>query len=91
MTAASFFAGVRTGSPALILLNTRTDRTIASTVEVAGNSETRRRGLLGRDSLDASTAIVIGPSSAIHTFFMRFAIDIIFIDRSGRVLRSPVR
>jgi len=60
---------------------------LASAVELAVTSETRRRGLLGRDSLDPAVAILIAPSSAIHTFFMRFAIDVMFVDRDGRVLK----
>ena len=69
------------------MVNGRTERVLASTVELAVTSESRRRGLLGRDSLDPAVAIVIAPSSAIHTFFMRFAIDVVFIDRGGRVLK----
>jgi uncharacterized membrane protein (UPF0127 family) len=60
---------------------------LASAVDVAGTSESRRRGLLGRDSLDPSAALVIAPCSAIHMFFMRFAIDAVFVDRGGRVLK----
>jgi ethanolamine transporter EutH len=33
---------------------------------------------LGRDGLPDGTALVIAPSNAVHTFFMRFAIDVIF-------------
>ena len=68
-------------------MNARTGCTLASAVEVAGTSESRRRGLLGRDSLDPSAALIIAPCSAIHTFFMRFAIDAVFVDRGGRVLK----
>jgi uncharacterized membrane protein (UPF0127 family) len=84
---APFFAGVRKGRPASAVVNTRSKHALATTVELARTSETRRRGLLGRDSLAPSTALVIAPCSAIHTFFMRFAIDVVFIDRQGRVLK----
>jgi uncharacterized protein len=43
------------------------------------------RGLLGRDGLRAGEGLLIRPTSAIHTFFMRFAIDVVFIDRAGVV------
>jgi uncharacterized membrane protein (UPF0127 family) len=43
--------------------------------------------LLGRDSLDASAALVLSPCAAIHTAFMRFPIDVLFLDRHGGVLR----
>ena len=82
-----FLAGLATEGPPRKLVNGRTERVLASAVELAVTSETRRRGLLGRDSLDPAVAILIAPSSAIHTFFMRFAIDVMFVDRDGRVLK----
>lgn len=83
----SFLAGMADGDPPRALMNARTGRVLASAVDVAGTSESRRRGLLGRDSLDPSAALVIAPCSAIHTFFMRFVIDAVFVDRAGRVLK----
>ena len=59
---------------------------LASSVEAAVDSESRRRGLLGRTGL-GDAALVIAPSNAVHTFFMRFPIDVVFVDRTGRVLR----
>ena len=59
-----------------------------ATVELAVDSESRRRGLLGRDTFDEGSAIIIAPCSAIHTFFMRFAIDVVFVARDGRVLKT---
>jgi uncharacterized protein len=40
----------------------------------------RMRGLLGRSSLDAGDGIVLRPAWSIHTFFMRFPIDVLFVD-----------
>ena len=59
---------------------------LAEQVEAALDSASRRRGLLGRDRLD-NTAMVIAPCSAIHMFFMRFALDVIFVNRQGGVLK----
>jgi uncharacterized membrane protein (UPF0127 family) len=73
------------GRPAL--RNMRSDRLIASTVETAFESADRRRGLLGRDGLEVGQALVIAPTNLVHTFTMRFAIDIIFASRDGRVLK----
>lgn len=61
---------------------------VASRVELAVDSESRRRGLLGRDTLDVGAALIIAPCSSIHTFFMRFAIDVLFVARDGRVLKT---
>ena len=85
--ARSFLSGVRSDAGPVALVNERTGQVVASAVELAGTSETRRRGLLGRDCLDPSAAIIIAPTSAIHTFFMRFVIDVAFVNRDGRVLK----
>jgi uncharacterized membrane protein (UPF0127 family) len=54
---------------------------------MAGDSESRRKGLLGRASLDPTTGFVIAPSQGVHTFGMRFAIDIVGVARDGRVVK----
>lgn len=59
---------------------------IADHVEWAGTSAERRRGLLGRNSLDRMAGIYIVPTQWVHTFGMRFPIDIAFLSRDGRVL-----
>ena len=69
------------------LANDRSGRVVAGTLLTAFDSSSRRRGLLGRDSLPEGSALVIAPSNAIHTFFMRFAIDVAFVSRTGRVLK----
>ena len=70
-----------------LLRNMTTGAVLARRVEPALDSRTRRRGLLGRDGLPDGTALVIAPSNAVHTFFMRFAIDVIFVGRDGRVMK----
>jgi uncharacterized membrane protein (UPF0127 family) len=85
--ARSFLSGARADAGPVALVIERNGEVVASAVELAGTSETRRRGLLGRDSLDPSAAIIIAPTSAIHTFFMRFVIDVAFVNREGRVLK----
>ena len=67
--------------------NARTEHVVASAVEVANTRATRRRGLLGRDALDLAAALVITPCCSIHTAFMRFPIDVAFVDREGTVTR----
>jgi uncharacterized membrane protein (UPF0127 family) len=63
---------------------------VARTLLTAFDSASRRRGLLEHESLDESTALIIAPSNAVHTFSMRFAIDVAFVSRDGRVLKvSP--
>jgi uncharacterized membrane protein (UPF0127 family) len=45
------------------------------------------RGLLGRKRLDYSEGILLRPASSVHTFFMLFPIDVVFLDRDLSVLR----
>ena len=47
----------------------------------------RLAGLLARPELRRGEALVLTPCRSVHTWFMPYAIDIVFIDRAGRVLR----
>jgi len=47
----------------------------------------RLRGLLGRDGLPSGHALLISPCGSIHTFFMRFTLDVVFLDAEYRVCR----
>jgi uncharacterized protein len=48
---------------------------------------TRLRGLLDRKGLAPGEGLLIRPASSIHTFFMRFPIDVVFVDRGGVVVK----
>lgn len=72
------------------LQHVRSGCLLASRVEIALDSQSRRRGLLDRDTFDPGSALIIAPCGAIHTFFMRFAIDVVFVTRDGRVLKTYV-
>lgn len=52
----------------------------------AGTSETRRRGLLGRDGIEAGEGLYIVPCQWIHMFGMRFPIDVAFLNGQGKVV-----
>jgi len=56
--------------------------------EVAETFAERAKGLIGRRSLDPGRGLLIPRCNAIHTFFMRFPIDAIFLDRHGRVVKT---
>ena len=68
------------------LVNAETGTHVAGRVTAAVDSASRNRGLLGRHGLD-DEALVIAPCNAVHTFFMKFAIDVLFVDKQGRVTR----
>ena len=57
-------------------------------VEVARGWWGRARGLLGRRELPAGYGLLLQPCSAIHTLGMRFALDVVFLDGQGRVVRQ---
>jgi hypothetical protein len=60
---------------------------IVAQLEIARSSWTRFMGLMGRPSLEAGSALYLEPCNSIHMFFMRFAIDVLFLDRQGKVKR----
>jgi hypothetical protein len=70
------------------LVNAEGGSVLATHVEPAFDSKTRRRGLLGRDSVPEDYALIIAPCGSVHTFFMRFAIDVVFVSRDGRVVKT---
>ena len=47
---------------------------------VADSPVTRMKGLLGRKELKPGEGLLLRPASSIHTFFMRFPIDAVFLD-----------
>ncbi len=59
---------------------------VLATVEIAETKRARRRGLLGRREFEG--ALVLPSCRHVHTFFMRFRIDVAFCDRDGTVLRT---
>lgn len=60
--------------------------TLAESAQVADNVFTRFLGLQGRARLEEGHGMVIRPCSGIHTMFMRFPIDVIYVDREDRVV-----
>jgi uncharacterized membrane protein (UPF0127 family) len=64
----------------------RSDLVIAQRVTWACSSSERRRGLLGYSSLSADEGIYLVPCEWLHTFGMRFSIDVAFLSADGRVL-----
>ncbi|HEX4930429.1 MAG TPA: DUF192 domain-containing protein [Gaiellaceae bacterium] len=56
-------------------------RVVCEHLLVAARPLRRMRGLLGRSGLPEGEGILLRPAGSIHTFFMRFAIDAVFLDR----------
>ena len=70
-----------------ISLRTEDGRVVCERCLVADNALTRMRGLLGRTGLESGEGLLIRPAGSIHTFFMRFPIDVVFVSRAGEVLK----
>lgn len=60
---------------------------VARRVVRADTFLSRLVGLLGRPSLARDEGLWIEPCDSVHTFFMRFPIDVAFVDRKGTVIR----
>jgi uncharacterized membrane protein (UPF0127 family) len=98
---AKFFSGTRnghaqSGEPApdvrMRVLNVTRQTYLATRMEVANSGPKRNKGLLGRESLAPGEGLWIVPCEAVHTFAMRFSIDLVYLDRNRRIkkLRNAV-
>jgi uncharacterized membrane protein (UPF0127 family) len=68
-------------------LKTEDGRWIARRVRIACSFKHRLVGLLGVDTLASDEGLMLSPGGSIHTFGMRYPIDVAFLDRQLRILR----
>ncbi|MFH8446364.1 DUF192 domain-containing protein [Streptomyces sp. NPDC018026] len=73
----------RDGAGALVVAGQDGER-VRVPLEISGSYRARRRGLLGRDSVDG--AMLLSPANSVHTFRMRMAIDVAYLDRQLNVV-----
>lgn len=69
------------------IVNKSKNTCLATKVSVADTALKRLKGLLGRGDFKYGEALLIKPCNSIHTFFMRFSIDVLFIDRENKVIK----
>jgi uncharacterized membrane protein (UPF0127 family) len=55
--------------------------------ELADNVFLRMRGLLGRQGLPEGEGLLFEPAPSVHTFFMRFPIDVVFLDKAKTIVK----
>ena len=67
------------------LLEAESGRIVVEDLELARTSWARFVGLMGRPRLERGKGLWIEPCNSIHMFFMRFAIDVLFLDKQRRV------
>lgn len=58
---------------------------LADCAEIADKGPKRRKGLLGRKRLSPGEGLWILPCEAVHTFWMQFPIDLVYLDREHRI------
>lgn len=63
------------------------DRVVCERCDVADHPVARMRGLLGRSNLPQGEGILLRPAGSIHTFFMRFPIDVVFLSEEDVVVK----
>jgi uncharacterized membrane protein (UPF0127 family) len=60
---------------------------VADDVRIARSMWSRFWGLMGRKSLPDGQGLLLDPCSSVHMFFMRFPIDVVFLDRENKVVK----
>jgi len=68
------------------IINLSNNLVLADKARVADTFWTRLVGLLNRSSLEKGEALILKPSSSIHSVFMRFSIDVLFLDKKSKVI-----
>jgi len=69
----------------MVVRNKTRNTVLADAAEVADTSEKRRTGLLKHDCLAPGQGLWIVPCESVHSFFMKFAIDLVYLDRNQKV------
>lgn len=68
------------------VINKTKETTIATKVKIANNPISRTIGLLNRSSIEPQEGLLIVPCKSIHSMFMRFEFDAVFIDKNNNIV-----
>ncbi|MBI2687102.1 MAG: DUF192 domain-containing protein [Acidobacteria bacterium] len=71
----------------LLIKNVSRNSVVTTNADIADTSQKRRTGLLKHDNLAAGEGLWIVPCEAVHTFGMKFPIDVLYLSRQKRVLK----
>jgi len=69
------------------VVNVSRSTELATHAVLAESFLSRLRGLLGRDGLEPGSGLVLEPCTSVHMWGMRFALDVVHLDKRGKVLR----
>jgi uncharacterized protein len=72
--------------PSIVRVVDTAGNDVCTRCEVAGSMLARMRGLLGREGLAEDEGLLIEPAPSVHMFFMRFPIDVVFLDKNRHVV-----
>lgn len=70
------------------IINKTKNTILAEEVRVADTFFKRIKGLLGEKEFKPGKALILKPCNSIHTLFMRFPIDVLFVDKNHRVIKA---
>ena len=70
------------------IINVTKNSILAEEVIVAETPLKRIKGLLGKKEFNRGEAIILKPCNSIHTFFMHFPIDVLFVDKQNQVIKA---
>ena len=68
--------------------NIRNEEELSHNVDIADTFYKRMKGLLGKSGLKTGEALWIKPCMSVHTFFMKFPIDVIFLNKKNHVIAT---
>lgn len=68
------------------VINKKTGQVVVPNCKVARTVLARLVGLMGSTHLNSDSALWIEPCNSVHTFFMRYTIDVVYLDKQGRVI-----
>jgi hypothetical protein len=69
------------------IINQTNNAILADKAVLANTPFARVRGLLGKKQLNPGEGIILRPCTSIHTFLMRFPIDILFVDKNNKIIK----
>jgi len=69
----------------MLIRNSTRNTILADAADIADTSEKRRTGLLKHERLDPGHGLWIIPCESVHSFFMKFPIDLVYLDRDKKV------
>ena len=88
---ATLTAGELRRGQQLTVENPRHGVTVVRELMLALGPGSRLRGLLGRPPLQAGQGLLLRPCRQVHTFFMKYPIDVVFLDRTGQIVAMAAR